>query len=305
MSIFAKFGEFIIKLFNIIGTIIVEITRIPQHIRGIDTDKVKKDITRIREESKIEEKISNIDVSSVKEKVKSSQKTNKIREEKKPTSKTESGVVSDKISFPALDKFSSKEKENTVLKLQIISGLFLVISILYIFRFLSLILFIFLALILIGLLWYLLFKKVKLMYAEDFNAYRDFFLMYIAVGIILVIIGNNAALTMAFPFQFLPSFTVLIFAVILVAAVFLIFRIRYHRDFTYGQVIELGKNTAYVRIDYDIRSNVKPDIYIVETNNFDVKENEWVKVQIETGFFSMNGNKPVKIIDKVSTLKSD
>jgi len=297
MSIFAKFGEIIIKLFNLIGTVIIEITRIPQHIRGIDTDKVKNDISRIKEESKIEERLSNIDVSKVKEKVSSTSKS------KQSTTRTEadSKGVSEKISFPAFDKFSSKEKENTILKLQLISGLFLVISILYIFRFLSLILYGFLAVVLVVLLWYLLYKKVILMYAEDFNAYRDFFLMYIAVGIILVLVGNSASLTMAFPFQLMPSFTVLIFAVIMVAVVYLIFRIRYHRDFTYGQVIELGKNTAYVRVDYDIRSNVKPDIYVVETNNIDVNENEWVKVQIESGILSMNGNKPVRIIEKVAS----
>jgi len=299
MSIFAKFGEIIIKIFNLIGTIIIEITRIPQHIRGIDTKKVKKDISRIKKESKIEEKLSNIDVNKVKEKISSSDKTPESSV-KAGSEHSKTGEVSEKIGFPAFDKFSSKEKENTVLKLQLISGLFLVISILYIFRFLSLILYVILAVILIGLLWYLLYKKIKLMYAEDFNAYRDFFFMYVGVGIILVLVGNSAALTMAFPFQLMPSFTVLIFAVILVAVVYLIFRIRYHRDFTYGQVIELGKNTAYVRVDYDIRSNVKPDIYVVETNNIDVKENEWVKVQIESGILSMNGNKPVKIIEKVS-----
>ncbi|MDI6644069.1 MAG: DUF2101 family protein [Methanobacteriaceae archaeon] len=299
MRIFAKFGEIIIRLFNLIGTIIIEITRIPQHIRGIDTGKVKEDISRIKKESKIEEKLSNIDVNKVKEKVSSVSKTGSTSEKTK-TEPSKTNEVAEKIGFPALDKFSSKEKENTVLKLQLISGLFLVISILYIFRFLSLILYGLLAVLLIGLLWYLLYKKIKLMYAEDFNAYRDFFLMYVAVGIILVLVGNSASLTMAFPFQLMPSFTILIFAVILVTVVYLIFRIRYHRDFTYGQVIELGKNTAYVRVDYDIRSNVKPDIYVVETNNIDVKENEWVKVQIESGILSMNGNKPVKIIEKVS-----
>jgi uncharacterized membrane protein len=54
-------------------------------------------------------------------------------------------------------------------------------------------------------------------------------------------------------------------------------------------------------VDYDIRSNVKPDIYVVETNNIDVNENEWVKVQIESGILSMNGNKPVRIIEKVAS----
>ena len=81
---------------------------------------------------------------------------------------------------------------------------------------------------------YILFSKIKLMFKADFNAYRDFFLMYIAVGIILVLVGTNPNFMMSFSFEFLPSLSILIFAVIAVIAVFLIFRIKYHRNFTYG-----------------------------------------------------------------------
>ena len=65
-----------------------------------------------------------------------------------------------------------------------------------------------------------------------------------------------------------------------VLAVFLIFRLRYYRNFTFGTVIEGGKNTAYVKVEYDIRSNVKPDIYIVE-NNVGAVEGDYVKLQLE------------------------
>ena len=136
------------------------------------------------------------------------------------------------------------------------------------------------------------------MYSEDFSAYRDFFLMYIAAGIILVLISYNQDLVTAFSFSFLPSASILIFAVILVAAIFLIFRIRYHRNYTCGRVIEAGKKTAYVKVDYDIRSNVKPDIYLVE-NKVNAAEEDKVKLQIEEKLFSTGGNKPISIIKTI------
>lgn len=136
------------------------------------------------------------------------------------------------------------------------------------------------------------------MYSEDFNAYRDFFLMYIAAGIILVLISYNQDLMSVLSFPFLPSASILIYALILVAAIFLIFRIRYHRDFTYGTVIESGKKTAYVKVDYDIRSNVKPDIYIVQ-NDINAKEDDAVMLRIEEKIISTGGNKPISIIKRI------
>ena len=106
---------------------------------------------------------------------------------------------------------------------------------------------------------------------------------------------------MAFSFTLLPSLSVLIFAVVAVVAVFLIYRIRYYRNFTYGTVIEEGKNTAYVKVEYDIRSNVKPDIYIVE-NRVGAYEGEVVKLKLEEKIMSMGGNKPIKIIERANTI---
>jgi uncharacterized membrane protein len=138
------------------------------------------------------------------------------------------------------------------------------------------------------------------MYSNDFPAYRDFFLMYIVIGLVLAVVGTNSTFVNAFSFQFFPSLTVLIFALILVAAVFLIFRIRYYRNYTYGEVVEAGKNVAYVKIEYDIRSNVKPDIYMVE-NSIGAVEGDFVKVKLEEKFMNLTGNKPTDIIEKVKT----
>ena len=139
------------------------------------------------------------------------------------------------------------------------------------------------------------------MYKNDFQAYRDFFLMYIAVGILLVLVNSNSNFVMAFSFTPLPSLTVLIFAVVAVVAVFLIYRVRYYRNFTYGTVIEEGKNTAYVKVEYDIRSNVKPDIYIVE-NRVNAINGEYVKLKLEEKILSTSGNKPIAIINETNKI---
>ncbi|MEN4005843.1 MAG: DUF2101 family protein [Methanobacteriaceae archaeon] len=281
MKIFTKFGDLILKMFDIIGMIILEIPNIPNRLRNIDIDKIdtgsfKERISKIKNDG-----ISKIsDISMLKGKLE-----NSIRVESVNTSKI----------IESSSEFKSEEKEKTVFMLQIMSGAFLVISMLFIFNFLSLTLYGFLGVASIAYILYTLYHKIKLMYAADFNAYRDFFLMYVAVGLVLVFVGTNPNFVMSFSFGFLPNLSVLIFAVIAVVAVFLIFRIKYHRNFTYGTVIETGKKTAYVKVDYDICSNIKPDVYIVD-NSYGANDGDKVKLQIEEKLLSMNGNKPSSII---------
>lgn len=285
MNIFTKIGELVIKLFDFIGMLILAIPKIPNKIRSIDTDNIKNrvdtealkdNISKIKKDSGIEDRISKV------KDVPENSSFNK-REYKESMVSQLSG------------KFSSEEKEKTILLLQIASGAFLVVSILYIFSFLSFALFAIIGILIVAFIMYLLFNRVKLMYSEDFNAYRDFFLMYVAVGIILILISNSTFLVSLFSFEFLPSFSILIFAVILVMAIFVVFRIVHYRNYTFGTVVESGKKTAYVRVEYDIRSNVKPDIYLVE-NEIGANEGEIVKIQIEEKLLSKNGNKPVRII---------
>ncbi|MBM4241332.1 MAG: DUF2101 domain-containing protein [Euryarchaeota archaeon] len=294
MKIFSKLGELIIKLFSIIGAIILEIPNIPNRLRKIDTERIKNNVSRIGKD--VDQSISKISKTQT-------SKSNDVTEvSSKKEVKIESPKASKMLKDAIEDRFSSQEKEGTILRLQIIAAAFLIISILYIFNFFSFIIYSVIGVLLIAYMLYLLFTKVKLMYSRDFNAYRDFFLMYIAIGIILVLVGGNTYLMMAFPFQFFPSFSVLIFAVILVIGVFLIFRIKYYRNYTFGQVIESGRKTAHVRVDYDIRTNVKPDIYLVE-NDLKVNDGSWVKLQIEGKILSTSGNKPIKIIEIVEQSK--
>jgi uncharacterized membrane protein len=106
---------------------------------------------------------------------------------------------------------------------------------------------------------------------------------------------------MAFSLSYFPSLTILIFAIIAVALVYLIFRIRYHRDFTYGVIIETGERMAYVKVEYDIRSNVKPDIYVVE-NDYGALEGATVKLKTEQKILSSTGNKPIRVIGTVNKI---
>jgi uncharacterized membrane protein len=291
MKIFAIFGDLIIKMFNFVGMIILEIPNIPNRLRGINTDNIKDKVDpdvikgkiyRIKNDNRIQETISKMGVPEI------------YRKEESDGSTI---FVNDLTQNAQLkEEFTSEEKEKTVFLLQIMSGAFLVISMLFIFNFLSLTLYAISGLACVVFIIYTLFSKIKLMYAADFNAYRDFFLMYVAVGIILVFAGTNPNFVMSYSFEFLPSLSVLIFAVISVVAVFLIFRIRYHRNFTYGTVIEIGKKTAYVKVDYDICSNIKPDIYIVD-NSYGARDGDKVKLHIEEKLLTMNGNKPDSIME--------
>jgi uncharacterized membrane protein len=307
MSFFNKLGHYIIKLFSLTGMFILAIPKLPNKIRNInsddikerlDTESLKDNITRIRDDVGIDEKISRIREDERISRITGSEtsetkiygSTKKLRDKE-----ADSGVLMIKGSF------TSEEKERTVLILQILSAAFVVVSILSIFNFIPSYIYIPLGAVIIGYILYLLYKKVKLMYSSDFPAYRDFFLMYVGVGIILALVNTNSNFVMAFSFQLLPSLTVLIFAIVAVIAVFLIFRVRYYRNFTYGTVIESLKNTAYVKVEYDIRSNVKPDIYIVE-DPYGATEGEIVKLKLEEKLMTMNGNRPISIIESANTI---
>jgi len=282
MGIFSKFGELIINFFTLIGDSIFALLHLPGRIRKIDREEVKEKIRTDEIKAKIKE---------------TPNRAESVVRDLKNTTKPAANVTKESdddtilISMP----FTSEEKERTVFLLQIISAGYLVVSMLYLFNFFSFIIYLILSVILAGYIIYVLFKKVKLMYGPDFPAYRDFFLMYILVGIILVLVGTNSYFVMAFSFQFFPSLSILIFALVAVAVVFLIFRIRYSRDFTFGKVVESGENTAYVKVDYDIRSNVKPDLYIVD-NHFGAEIGDDVKLKVDDKILSGSGNKPVSII---------
>lgn len=286
LSIFTKFGDLIIRTLSFIGMLILSIPKIPEKIRNIntsrirdkiDTETMKGNITRIRNEV-------------------GGAEDNYSRQVPVRTPVESGDHLKDSDVILVSGTYTSEEKERTVLILQIASAAFIVISILYVFNLLSLIIFLVLGGLIGAFVIYMLYDRIKKMYRMDFNAYRDFFLMYLVVGIVIVLVSSNPNLIMAFSFQSLPSLSVLIYAIIAVAAVFLIFRIRYYRNFTYGTVLEAGENTAHVKVEYDIRSNVKPDLYLVE-NKQGAMIGDTVKLKIEEKIISTSGNKPLEIME--------
>ncbi|MGB9979441.1 DUF2101 family protein [Methanobacterium sp.] len=288
MNIFAKFGELVIKMFNFIGTLILAIPKLPSIIRSINTNDIKD---RVNSES-LKENLSKVKDTGLEISEVGISKVSEIKNSQNLKENTEKIQMDTQLS----GEFTSKQKERTIFQLQLISVGFLVICVLYLFNFLSFIIYCILGIVLVIYMAYLLFSKVKLMYPVDFNAYRDFFSMYIVAGIVLVLVSSNPNFVMAFSFEFFPYLTILIFAALLSVAVFLIFRIRYHRDFTYGTVVEVGDNTSYVKVEYDICSNVKPDMYFV-TNKCGANKGDEVKLQIKEKLLSTGGNKPVSIIE--------
>ena len=165
MKIFAKFGEMILRLFDIIGMIILGIPKIPEKLRGINADNLRN---RVDNESFKENiiKIKETGLEAGVSKISEIRNTKNSIENVKEVTVSESSLSGD---------FSSKEKERTVFTLQLTSLAFLVISIIYLFNFVSFIVYCALGIILVVYMAYVLHSKIKLMYPEDFNAYRDFF----------------------------------------------------------------------------------------------------------------------------------
>lgn len=298
---FKKLGDIILNFFSFIGTVIISIPQIPQMIRNmnigsikerIDDKNLKENISKIKNNLEIDK---NLKYSTKQEHKLIETLPDNNHHSNNKTTPPESDILL--ISTP----FTSKEKEDTIFRLQLLSAGFIILSVLYLFNFFSVIIYAILGILIAGYIIYILQNRVKVMYGSEFQAYRDFFLMYLAVGIILVIVGTNNNLVMAFSLSYFPSLTILIFAIIAVALVYLIFRIRYHRDFTYGVIIETGERMAYVKVEYDIRSNVKPDIYVVE-NDYGALEGATVKLKTEQKILSSTGNKPIRVIGTVNKI---
>ena len=299
---FSKLGEIILQFFSFLGTLILAIPKIPQRLRDLKFKHAKEKISEENLKEHVSKVKNNLGIDK-----NSNPYNNKQQEFKsvetlpednhQPPHKTNS-TKSDPDIILISTPFTSKEKEDTIFRLQLLSAGFLILSVLYLFNFFSVIIYAVLGILIGAYIIYILFYRVKVMYGSEFPAYRDFFLMYLGVGVIMVLVGTNSNLVMAFSFSFFPSLTILIFAIIAVAVVYLIFRIRYHRNFTYGVIIETGEKMAYVKVEYDIRSNVKPDIYVVE-NDYGAVDGDTVKLKTEQKLFSNSGNKPISVMETV------
>jgi uncharacterized membrane protein len=188
-------------------------------------------------------------------------------------------------------------KDYVVLKAQMATLAFLFSTVLYVFGFLKAMVFALFFLVLGGYSLYII-PKLREFFTMDYNAYRDFFLGYLGIAMLLVLFKT------AVP-SFNPLFpnlhlVVLSIAYILVFSHF--FKKKYGRSYTYGRVIE-GGNPAKIKLNYDIRASVKPGIASLE-NLVNAGEGEMVKVEVMRSRFNLKGCKAIKILgvlDGVST----
>ncbi len=198
-----------------------------------------------------------------------------------------------KISFyPYFQKRGIDFKDYVVLKAQMATLAFLFAAVLYVFGFLKPV-FALSSLVLGGYSLYLI-PKLREHFPGDHNAYRDFFLGYLGIAVLLVLVKLSIP-------SFNPLFPNLHLVVISIAYILLFshfFKGKYGRSYTYGRVIE-GGNPAKVKLNYDIRASVKPGIVGLE-NLVNAREGEVVKVEVERSRFNLRGCKAVRILRGVS-----
>lgn len=182
-----------------------------------------------------------------------------------------------------LEKRGIELKDYAILKLEIFSMLFLFLSAVFIFSFPVTVspeaYFILGALLLLACI-YILFGEVQRYFGEDFPAYRDFFLSYLSLGMLLIIVKiTKPVISFAFPYFH--------YVLVSVAGVFLIsllFKKRHARDYTFGRVLEADFDLVKVKINYDIKANVKPMKYAFK-NKFGAKRGDVVKISVKKRFF--------------------
>jgi uncharacterized membrane protein len=195
-----------------------------------------------------------------------------------------------KIGFyPYFQKRGIDFRDYVVLKAQVATLAFLFSAVLYVFGFLKATVFTLFFLVLGGYSLYLI-PKLQEYFTTDYNAYRDFFLGYLGIAVLLVLFKT------AVP-SFNPLFPNLHLVVISIAYIFAFshfFKRKYGRGYTYGRVIESG-NPVKVKFNYDIRASVKPGITRLE-NVVNAGEGEVVRVEVVKSKFNLKGCKAVKIL---------
>jgi len=80
---------------------------------------------------------------------------------------------------------------------------------------------------------------------------------------------------------------------------FALFRIKYGREHTYGQVKEVKDENVKVKTKYDIRSNTKPGEKFLKTIT-PVKKGDIVKISVKKPLLGLKGSEKEKITEKAS-----
>lgn len=148
----------------------------------------------------------------------------------------------------------------------------------------------------IGYLIYLTQTQVKEAFDRDYTAYRAFVGLSIGVSILLVFMEIIVKGFLLMSLQNLIISIVLIVGVIFGS--FIIYRVRYGRDFTYGTVEETKKSKVAVKLNYDIKSNVTPGLYFLESL-VDVGAGDEVKVKVDRSLLGLRGAEPTMVEEEI------
>lgn len=143
---------------------------------------------------------------------------------------------------------------------------------------------------------YLAATQLKRAFERDYPAYRSFVAMCVAIAWVFVLALRYSPIEFSLEtiqLAFIPPLTAIVF----VFAAFTAFRLKYGRSFTHGTVEEVRGRRAVVRVSYDICSNVKSGLYLVESFA-KVRKGEQVKLSVERPMLGLRGAKVRAILGK-------
>ena len=192
--------------------------------------------------------------------------------------------------YPYFERRKIEQNDYTVFKLQLLSALFLVLTTLFIISALGGRKYIAFGGVLLATTLFILATTVHSDF-EDYPAYRDFFLSYFLLAIVLAAIKvKKPFITIGFPFMHFAAV-----AIIGAAVIYSYFNKKHGRNYTFGQIILEQSTNVDVKLKYDIRSNTKPQTVQLH-NTMNAREGDTVKVRVEKGAFSIRGSRPAEII---------
>lgn len=178
--------------------------------------------------------------------------------------------------------------EYVMLKLQLYLILLFLLAVLYLVLLPPPLLFLVPMISLTLYLLHLSLTQLRRAFREDYAAYLSFSLLGLSFAWLLLTLRlwPPNLLTEPYPSLLLPLALILLFLLS-----YSLHRWKYGREFTYGVVEEVRGRRAMVRVGYDLRSNVKPGVYLLESL-VPVRRGERVRVSVERGLFGMRGSTP-------------
>ena len=143
---------------------------------------------------------------------------------------------------------------------------------------------------------YLAATQLRHAFERDYPAYRSFVAMCVAIVWVFVLALRYSPIEFSLEAIHLVLIPPLV-AIVFVFVAFAAFRLKYGRSFTYGTVEEVQGRRAAVRVSYDICSNVKSGLYLVESFAR-VRKGNQVKLSVERPMLGLRGAKVRAILEK-------